>query len=681
MLRRIIRAGIFGFMAGLSGLCAAQDPGVAVLDSGTNDTSVNVVDGFNFFNGTNDTSDPTADGHGTTVSQIIDLEAPGVPQYQYVVTDADLMSSPSATDAAVLKAASNSGVNIIAFTAATISTPSTAIPTASQAGKFIAIRAGDEGSDNPGVAAVAASGLSGVAVVVATDGSGTLLPTSNSCGAAAARCVAVRGTTGLSSDSGTSIATARMAGIAAAVLKAAPFLSSEQLAQVIFATADKTGDTRLGNGFVLNADQVINSPAGPTSIPDGSGGGGGGGAGIAAAALILGGAAGAAVLLHGHGKLEKTMVLDSYGRPFQVDLTRLARIDDRRGSISSFFDSLEERQGAASIPFGEHATLDAAYTTSDANVVPGKYFAFKDDPAFADPETNWTFSLTGDYSSGFHYQLNRNRDPSLGFGIMRSVSKDARISGSRFLSGQSFSLPLLGFGSSADSVKLGFAGREGFGVDFGLVDTNENRAYGRDSVAAVVEGSYKFHDRGEVTVQVGHLRENGSLFGGSAGGAFGVDSTNTLAGSVSASLRIGARTRLVGDYGIARSDVNQADASLLKNFSTVSSNWFGLGLVADEVFHRGDQLGVAVSQPLRVTRGQVDLQVPYARDLAGNIYTSDQRVSLVPNGTEYALESYYLRDLGRRSSVGAYFMLRSQPDNVAGAGPDVTVLASYRAKF
>lgn len=671
-------------MAGFSVTSAALDTGIAVLDSGTNDPDVNVVGGFNFVMGTDDTSDVTSGGHGTAVSRIIDQEAPGVAQYQYVVTDSDLMPSASATDAAVLSSASNPGVGIIAFSAATLSSPSSALPNASQAGKFISIRTGDSGADNPDVAVVAASGLIGVAVVTATDASGNLLDGANACGVTASRCVGVRGTSELTGDSGTSIAAARMAGIAAAVLQAAPFLSGEELAQVMFATAADTGDSRLGNGFVLDADQVINSPAGPVSIGDGGGGGGGGGSGsgLGVAALLVGGAVGAALLFSNQDKLEKTLVLDSYGRPFHVDLTSLATIDDRRSSIAGFFNALEQRHDATRIRLGEHQTLDASYVTSDGDVVnPAKYFAFDDDPAFRDRDVEWTLSLSGEYSGGFHYRIDRNRDPSANFGVMDSVYEQMPAGGSRFLSGQSFALPLLGFSTTADSLNFGFGEPRGFNVDFGLVNTDEDRAYGRRSVAAVLEGSYNFDDRGEISIQVGRLQEDGSLFGGASSGTFSVDNTDTLAASLSGSLRVGEGMHLIGNYGIARSEVAQADTGLLKNFSTLSSDWFGVGLVADEIFRAGDQAGVAFSQPLRVTGGEVDMEVPYARDYEGNIYKNTDRVSLVPNGREYALESYYLRPLNRRSSVGAYFMLRRDPNHVAGSGTELTVLASYRARF
>lgn len=655
-----------------AGPARAQDdvPGVAVLDTGTN-AGVNVAGGFNFLNGSEDISDRSSNSHGTVVSLIINQASPGVPQYQFVVDD----SSLGATDAALLNAASNPGVRVIAHTTGVISAPSGAMSRASDTGKFIAVRTGNDAAANPSVGAVAASSLPGVAIVTATNGSGGFLPQANACGVTAARCVGVSGTTEFAGFSGTSFAAARLAGIAAQVLKEFPFLSGEELAEVIFATARDTGDPRLGNGFIANAEQVINNPAGPSSI-------GGGGGSLGVAALVVGGAVGAALLFNDKEKLEKTLVLDAFGRPFHVDLSERATIKDQRRSISSFFSSLEQRHASTRVQLDGRHTLDAAYITSDLDVVdPAKYFAFEHDPAFQDQDIDWVLSLTGEYANGFHYKLDRNRDPAMNFGVMDAVYDSDNIGRSRFLSGQAFSAPLLGFSSSTDSASFGLTGGGGFGVDLGVVRSNEDRPHGQDSVAAVVEGSYSFDDRAQVSFQVGQLQEDGSLFGGASNGAFSVEQTDTLATSVSAALRIADKTHLIGNYGVARSRVAQADSGLLGNFSALSSDWFGLGVVSDEVFEKGDQFGLAFSQPLRVSGGEVDLSVPFARDFEGNIYRNTDRVSVVPEGREYTLESYYVRQLDQRSALGAYVMLRQDPNHIADSGMELTVLGSYRAKF
>lgn len=689
--RKIRSLGKFGSLVLILGLpmsvwAQSDEPVVAVIDSGVNPAlvnsgAVNQVGGFNFLGNNGDTSDASGNSHGSTSSLIINREAPGIPQVINKVSSSS-GTSAAATNAAVQSAAADPNVRVLVISDGTVSVPIPAIADASAAGKLVSIRAGNEAAANPAAAAVAASTMPGVVVVTGTNSGGGFLLSTNACGVAATRCVGVRGSNDFNGITGSSFAAARLGGIAAEVMRAAPFLSAEEVAQVIFITAIDTGDPRIGHGFVPNAEHVINTPAGATFIADADSGGGGGG--VAAIALVAGVAGVGAVLLNKDEELETTLVLDSFGRPFSVDLTELVEIDDKRKSIASFFDALEQRYDSQSFLIDGRHTLDIAYVTYDRSFVDtAKYFAFEDDPIFQDEKLHMVFNLQGHYENGFHYQFSRNRDPSMNFGLLDWADNEVpNASGhSSFISGQSFAIPLLGFSATADSLSLGFEGDHGFDMKFGLVNTDENRRHGRESVAAVFEGSYRFSDRGAISFQLGRLKENGSLFGGASDGSLSVDNTDTFAVSLSGSMRLSDSTFLVGNYGIAYSDVKEAEVGLFNNFSSLRSNWFGVGLISNEIFSKGDQMGFAFSQPLRIIDGEVDLEVPYARDFEGNIYENVDRISLEAPGTEYTLESYYMYPLNRRSALGAYLMLRHEPNHVADSGLDVTILGSYRLKF
>jgi hypothetical protein len=654
---------------------------VAVIDTGTN-APVNVVGGFNFVVNNEDLSDRTDNNHGTTVSLLVDEQAPGIAQYQYVVAAPDFSSSPGLTEAGIFAAAANPDVRAMTISSGSENYSSAAVAAASNANKFVAMRSGNGGGDNPSTLAVTAFQLPGVLIVGATDGAGGVLGNSNACGVTASRCVHTLGGTPLSTIAGTSFASARIAGIAAAVLRVSPFLTAEQLVQVIIASAEDRGDPGVdplyGQGFVRDAAQVINNPAGPPGVP----GDDGGGSSIGAAALVVGAGVGAALLLNNKKKLKKTLVLDSFGRPFWTDLSESARITSDRPTVSSFFDALDERYTETDYLLNGRHAMKLSYATRGTELFDvERHHAMAFDPAFNDRDLDWTFSLRSTAPYGFQYVVNRNLDPAYHYGALGKLPGVERDGRATFISGYAFSSPFLGFADSADTIALGFKTRSGMDVNFGVVNMKETTEFGRESIAAVLEGRYDFDGRGSVSAQFGRLNEAGSLFGGSSGGAFSVDESETYAVSLTGTLQIDETFSLLANYGQGYSNVDDSGRSLLRNFSDLRSDWFGLGLVANRLLNERDQWGVAISQPMRVYDGEVDMSVPYARDFDGNIYRDVDRIGLVPDGREYTLESFYRYRLDRRTSLGAFVMFRQQPDHVQQAASEVTILGTVRMQM
>ncbi len=686
MLSRFVSVFVLSVVGAFASVTLAQtgDIQVGLIDTGTNATVNIAPGGFDFFSNTPDTSDQTETQHGTVSSLNVNEAAPGIPIVPLKVTDGAFETSQSATDAAILRAAATPGIRTISISEGSTGVSST-IADAASAGKFIAVRAGNDAAENPNPLSVSSFGLPGVVIVGATDGAGGPLFFTNNAGVTAERFVRTLGVTSFSPLSGTSFAAARMAGIAAEVLRATPFLTGEQLAQVIFAAAEDFGapgvDPVYGQGFVRNAAQVINSPAGQMQIPSSDGGGGGGGSGAAAAALIVGVGAGAAILLRNKQKLKKTLILDSFGRPFTIDLTETTRVKDHAPNIAQFIDAIDERYNAHRLSLPGDNEMRLSYSTRDTlSLDPERHFALPDDAAFRDQGLDWSLSVRGGGQHGFHYQADRYTDADYNFGIVQDAGHLARNGGVSFLSGQTFTTPYLGFGNRSDSLKLGYRFRDGFDIRFGVVDTHDDIDYGTRSVAAVLEGAYQFQDAGAVGLQFGRLNEAGSLFGGASNGAFGVDSTTTYAFNLSGTWRFSPHLSLIGNYGVGYSSVADA-GQLLRNFSGIRSDWFGLGIIGHDLFTENDQLGVAISQPLRVQSGEVDMHVPYARDFAGNIFRHVDRISLAPNGTEHTLETYYRYQLNRNAQLGAYLMVQHEPSHFAETDTEVTLLSTLKLQF
>jgi len=679
--------------AGLSAapLASAQTTaqiGVGILDSGTNAGGINLQGGQSFVGNPDDLSDGSSNAHGTTSTLLVSQQAPGVPIYMYKVVSNETPSQ-GATEAGIIAAAAEPAVNVIALTN-TFTGASSVISQATALNKFVTIWTGNTGGGQPNGIAVLGSQNFGAVAVAGSDGSGVALANSAVCGIIAARCLHAVGATPLVNYFGSSFASANLAGIAAAVWQASPWLTNEELAQVLFATAKDLGapgvDAVYGQGFIADAAQVINNPAGPTSIPSGSGGGGGGGAAIAlgVAAAGLGVAVATGVVGKNKDKLEKTLVLDPFGRPFVVDLTKMAYVrDTSKISVSDYLHNLDELYNSVNLQIGNKNTINVSYSTfSDDRFDVGRHFSMEGDPAYADRDLDWSARFRSTALGGMHYSMGLNVDPALDFGAMGSVSSyGKRAQPVTFISGQNFSTPYLGFATRADSAALGYSSRKGWGLQFAVVNTDTGIDYGPKSVAGILEGSYQFGSRGKLTAQFGQLKETGSLFGGSKSGIFGVDETTTYALSVSGAWRITEKISAIGNYGIGYSLVDAADASLLHGFSSIRSNWFGLGVIGHHLFRDHDQWGAAFSQPLRVIDGAADMYVPYARDVAGNIYGNVDRIGLNPTGREYTFETFYRLYFSQRGSVGAHFMYQHEPEHNKAASDAMTVLATLRYGF
>ena len=341
-----------GLAAGGCGSSYAQQ--VALLDSGINpDRGFNVVGGFNYFNNTNDTSDVAEgedgeEGHGTISARLVTESFSGeiVP---FVVTNGDLSRDESvesmvrnARDSALSDILGRDNIKVIGITWGTDGMVNSAAPLMSdlvQEGKVIAIMSGNNFGAQPNTLSTSSFNLDGVIIVGATDADGVMLASSNRAGTTANKYVAAIGLPDNDgSPGGTSWAAARIAGIAGAVLLQNPDLTAQEVVDVILSSAEDRGeegtDDEYGRGVILSAEQVLNNVMGPVTVPttpapppaDTGGGGGGGGAGI----ILIGGALAAALAMGRKSgtKLEKTLVLDSYGRTFQVDLNKHITIND-----------------------------------------------------------------------------------------------------------------------------------------------------------------------------------------------------------------------------------------------------------------------------------------------------------------------------------------------------------------
>lgn len=695
---------LFSALAMIGSLVHAQEIQVAFLDSGVDpDAGYNLADGFNYFLNTSNTKDVSTregEGHGTVSARLIAESFKG-KMVPLIVTDGsfdlDFESKVRiARDAALSDVLGRPDVRVVAIpwgTPGVMGASSPFIPQISNSNKVIVIMSGNDKKSQPNVLSTSSFNLPGVIIVGGTFADGTFLERTNRAGTTAEKYVAANG---LPKDGaklgGSSWASARIAGIAGAVFLQNPKLTAAEVVDVILRSAEDRGatgtDKEYGRGFILNADQVLKNVIGPVVVPttpvtdSGGRGKGGGGAGVA---LLLGGAVAGALLLSRKpkAKLEKTLVLDSYGRAFEVDLSSQIEVNDQVLGLHQFFHSLKQDNLVNGFYLPELSTgvSFAAITSTDPRVDMYEYFASDNDPAFADRDAQWALALTSQLTETLTLDAGFKVNPAQSFGAVSQLTNHELFGASSFITGQSFSSVLSGFSSQSEVAAMSYSPKQLDQASFklGLVTNKPEYDYDQDSFSTLFEGSYEFEDHAGVSLQVGQLEEKGSLLGGSSGGVFGVDYANTYAINLAATLKATDKISFVANYGVARTKVDAAENSLLKDFSKMTSDWYSAGLIGNNLWRKHDQFGLSVSQPLKIRSGAVNFSVPNGRDFSGDVLFDRERVNLSETGaTETAYEAYYRTMLGESFELGGFLSYRQNPNHVADNGDEHLAMLTLR---
>lgn len=695
-----VAAAMLGFAGILAANAHAQQ--VAVLDSGVDpEAGYNIVGGFNYFENTDDTSDVSdreGEGHGTVTTRLV-TEAFDGEIVPYVITDGGLdlefeTQVRNARDSALSDILGREAIKVVGITWGTpgvTGSSASLISNLSDRGKFIAIMAGNEFGTQPNALATSSFNLDGVIVVGGTDASGNLLPQTNRAGTTANRYV---GANGLPSDGaeqgGSSWATARISGIAGAVLQQNPNLTAEEVADVILQSAIDRGDpgtdTEYGRGVILNAAQVLDNVIGPVVVPTDpvpppSSGGGGGGGGAGAILLVGGALAGALILLKKpKAKLEKTLVLDSYGRAFELDLNPHININDDTLHLNEFFHSLQQTSVSDGLYLPQLKTEIALAATADSDYRLDmiEYFAMPDDRVINDQSAEVSIALRSQLSDNMVFSSGYRVSPSQAIGVVSELEQHKYFGASSFISGQSFDSVLSGFGARAETASLAYTPGKA-NLQLGLVSVNDPQRFSQDSFSTILKGGYQFTDNAGLALQFGQLEEQGSLLGGAAGGIFGVETATTYALNVSGKIKTGEKFSVVANYGVGKTKVDAAENSLLSGFSNLRSDWYSLGLIGNNVWRTQDQIGLAFSQPLKIRSGGVDYALPTRRAASGDILFDRERINLADTGaTERSLEGYYRTQLNEHIEVGSFVAYRQNPNHVADEGNELLLMATLR---
>ncbi len=635
------------------------------------------VAGFDFVDNDNDPNDVSPIAHGTDQGQIFNDSAPAekfMPLKTYSGESPTMLLSRGQ---AALDYANQRDVSVIAMNRLQPIDVGR-LQTAVKKDTVIVINAGNQGLGTVTGSATLVPKLYGGGIISAGhEANGVIADKSNRPGTAyASHTITALHTSPRTSTSGTSFSMARVAAAAARVKSRDPHLSPKQVVDILKKTATDAGapgvDAVYGHGL-LDMSAAL-SAVGGTSVGDGGSSSSSSSSAVAAGALIVG--VGLYALLKRDKKLKKTLILDEYGRSFWLDMSKATTRRSRTPTLNLVMASLDRVQETVMLTSTEDSR---SYAVIDVNATALHAHNFTDLTASDEAALeDVSYSYHSIHRSGRQMSFGINDSQRGHFGGLAMLPKQGRHS--MFLDSGAMTSPLMGFTDEGLSSAFLYSPVDKVTLKLGLSSSDDNQRWGLDSDSAFVETSYDTPKWG-LSFQVGELLEKGSLFGGSSSGAFSVDSASTVALGMAGRYKLGQNTTLVGSYVYGLTDVKQKSTGILKNFSTIKTDSYGVGLVSGDFLRRGDAFGVGVFQPLRVRSGEVDSVVPYARDVEGNIYKNSGRYSLAPDGDERVFEAYYSFDIGNKATLGSHFLYRDEAYHDADSARERVVMFTLDRRF
>ena len=651
--------------------------GVAVLDTGVEMVSpitpAVMLPGSASFVGGNPLVDYAEQGtHGTAVAQIIRTLSPGSRILSLQTSTGSRSISASAAAQALRAAAANPAIRVINHSNAALAiVPGDAILAAALADQVIVMGSGNDRLPNPNGDALHAPGLGGKGIIVGGLGpDGEMLGFSNRAGGYGQHYVVATGASAFADYWGTSFATPRVSALAAQLRQRWPALRAEEVTDIIKRSATDMGapgvDAKYGWGRINTARAFL--PLGALTTPTGGSTAASGeeeaepepeedaaDEGLMLRRLRVGTPLYGALV--SQPALRMVLALDGYGRDFSLDLSKMVSTADLKGRARSIVQSWAVNAGPTLLADGKGYRV-SSFAGADSTGAPKMHLDFSPDEIF-------------------RYQIGYSVRPETGHGVLDWIPHlDDGV----------------GFAGAWRRSLAGNNNHEGFhslssyqfgqGVLLDVAAANTHDSEGLDQANQLWSSALHFKNEAfGASVEGGLLEEDGSLYGSAPGGALGVDSAQTRFVRVSGYGRINDHLAIIAAYTGALTAVTEATGKLLDDFSDLSAQSWLVGFGAKRIFSRRDGASLTVSQPLRVTEGSADLDVPYGLSADGRVLRHQQRIGLAPMGAETALELTYRLKWSKSLEFGAYGAMRYQAGHHAQSGVRPELAAVVRGTF
>jgi hypothetical protein len=122
---------------------------------------------------------------------------------------------------------------------------------------------------------------------------------------------------------------------------------------------------------------------------------------------------------------------------------------------------------------------------------------------------------------------------------------------------------------------------------------------------------------------------------------------------------------------------NGSQNSLVSSTSNINSQSWSVGLLSDNIIQKNDRIGFAVSQPLSVTSGNMNLDLPIGLDYdSGTMKYQSRSISMASTSSERDLELSYRMPTSESANLAFSALYRMNPENNA-MNPDQKVFTVF----
>ncbi|HEY1630338.1 MAG TPA: S8 family peptidase [Rhizomicrobium sp.] len=505
--------------------------------------------------------------------------------------------------------------------------------------------------------------------------------------------------------SGTSMATPYVSGVAAVIKGASPFLTAEEVADIIFNSTDDMGAAGIDPVYGRGAVDITKamSPAGaPKSIKVAKSGQVGNAASVVGAShantsLVSGVLA---VAVRNSTLLKKVEVTDAYGRVFQANLTNATYnpgVDLGRYFFANNFTSVSPFVFASDTPIGQLVATGYAMDTTTPRLISGQFLTQdRDQYSIQDLNVTATLAKGVELNMGYNTVMSGNFS---GYDVNGSSAYDGLFTqaaavnspyasltdggsfiGSRIALSDDLHLRV---GASMLTAQHGEFDVPVFSMADQLLGTAGQAQYQQRTAQSTLAGAdWDFASWGGLGVVATQTNEQNGLLGGLNSGSLAMASSASTS-SVGMSARFGFGdgwvTTLSYSEGLTNLDLKAT--SLITGSDALHSRAYGVAVAKHGLFDEDDSLGVAVSRPVQIYSGGVELQAATGIDADGNFISGREHVSLASSTPETDFELGYVTTfMNGALSLQANAGYQS---NVAGqAGLNgVTVLSRANIRF